>query len=226
MNILHYPPNSLILYGGGGHGKTVIELIRMLGAYSLVGIIDDGLNPGESIMGIPVLGNSSLLPELYLKGVKFAANAVGGIGDVDKRIRVFDTLQELGFKFPALVHPTAFVETSSQIEDGVQILALSYVSSSTIIGFGSVLNAGVIVSHDCRLGRIVNLSPGATLAGGVKIGDHSQVGMNATINLNVAIGQRVRIGNGATIKNDVPDGKLIHAGSVWPEFHEPRIKNI
>ncbi len=226
MKYNQFPPNAMILYGGGGHGKSIIELIQVLGAYQLVGIIDDGLKTGDKVLGVPVFGGSDLLEELRSSGVLFAANAVGGIGDVDQRIRVFDTLERHGFTFPALIHPEAYIEPSSRIEDGAQVLAKSYVSSESSVGFGSVLNAGVIVSHDCQLGRIVNLSPGAALAGGVKIGDYSQVGMNATINLNITIGERVRIGNGATIKQDVPSGTIVHAGTIWPVFHEPRVKNL
>ena len=134
-----FPPNAIVLYGGGGHGKSVIELIRILGAYQLVGIIDDGLLPGDKVLGIPVLGNSEVLKDLRSQGVQFAANAVGGIGEVDKRIRVFDALDAAGYKFPALVHPTAFIECSAFVEDGVQVLAMSYISSASSIGFGSIL---------------------------------------------------------------------------------------
>jgi acetyltransferase EpsM len=43
------------------------------------------------------------------------------------------------------------------------------------------------------------------------------VGMGVTVNLRVTIGSRARVGNGATIKQDVPEGGIVHAGTIWPE---------
>ena len=55
---------SLILYGGGGHGKTLLELVQAAGIYHVAGIVDDGLAPGSNILGVPVLGGSAVLREL------------------------------------------------------------------------------------------------------------------------------------------------------------------
>ena len=217
-------PTALILYGGGGHSKTIIELVRTVGVLRLVGIIDDHIPVGTRILDLPVLGGADRLPGLFADGVRMAANAVGGIGNVSVRINVFDVIARAGFTCPTLVHPTAWVESSVHLGDGVQVLAKTYVSSDSVIGFGSVLNAGVVVSHDCNLGRIVNLSPGAMLAGGVVLEDYVQVGMAATINLNIQVGQEARIGNGATVKSDVPAGQVVRAGTIWPipEIHPER----
>jgi acetyltransferase EpsM len=209
-------PPALVVYGGGGHSKTIIELVRAAGLLRLVGVIDDHLPVGTSVLGLPVLGGADRLPGLFADGVRLAVNAVGGIGNVSVRINVFETLAQAGFTCPTLVHPSAWVEPSVRLADGVQVLAKTYISSDANIGFGSVLNAGVVVSHDCTLGRIVNLSPGAMLAGGVVLEDFVQVGMAATINLNIHVGQRARIGNGATVKGDVPSEQVVRAGTIWP----------
>ncbi len=207
---------SVILYGGGGHGKTLIDLVRAEGKLGIVGILDDGLQPGAMVMGVPVLGGADLLPELYRRGVRLAINGVGGINHVEVRLKVFDLLRAAGFGFPTLVHPTAWVEVSASLEEGVQVLAKSYISSEASLGFGTVINAGVVVSHDCRIGQVVNLSPGAMLAGGVTVEDHALIGMAATVNLNITIGRGARVGNGATVKADVPAGTVVRAGTIWP----------
>lgn len=207
---------DVILYGGGGHGKTLIDLVRAGGRLHVVGIVDDGLTAGSMVMGVPVLGGAAVLPEIFGRGVRLAINGVGGINHVHVRVQVFEMLSAVGFSFPTLVHPTACIEPSAVLEDGVQVLAKSYVSSEAHIGFGTVINAGVVVSHDCILGQVVNLSPGAMLAGGVKVEDYAQIGMAATVNLNITIGCRARIGNGATVKADVPAGSVVRAGTIWP----------
>jgi acetyltransferase EpsM len=216
--IEHTPlnPTALLIYGGGGHGKAVVELVRAISAYRLVGVIDDGLPVGSDVLGAPVLGGLDSLEEWHTRGVRLAANAVGGIGNVAVRLKIFDLLAGAGFSCPALVHPSAVIEPSAVLESGVQILAQAYVGSSARVGFGSVLNAGAIVSHDCILGPTTNLSPGASLAGFVRVEEHAQIGMNATVNLHVSIGAGCIIGNGATVKADVPPGTRVRAGSIWP----------
>lgn len=207
----------IIVFGAGGHAKTVISLLKLL-EWDICGVIDDAPDAkGKSVSGIPVLGDSSLLPALRADGIRNVVNAVGGIGNYAVRWKIFENLKYLDFTFPTIIHPTAFVEDTVTLADGIQILAQSYVSSESAIGFGTLINAGVIISHDCMIGRCVNLSPGAMLAGTVRLDDFCQVGMGATINLGVHVGSRARIGNSACVKGDVPADGRVYAGTIWPE---------
>ncbi len=209
-------PAGIIIYGGGGHGKSLIDLIRVASLYPILGIVDDGLPPGSLVNGIKVLGGSGILDLLMTHGVHQAANAVGGIGNIASRINVFEALRKAGFSCPSLVHPAAFIEPSAVLAEGAQVFPHGYVGSEATIGYGVIVNTGAIVSHDCLVGDYVNLSPGAILAGEVTVGKATLVGMGVTVNLRVKIGEQARIGNGATVKQDVPDGGIVHAGAVWP----------
>ena len=206
---------GIIIYGAGGHAKTVISLLRLLD-WNIIGIIDDGVEKGKVVSGISVLGGAEILPELRSQGVDCVVNAVGGIGNYLIRWRIFERLQQLNFCFPTLIHPSAFVEDTVTLADGIQVLAQSYISSESTIGFGTLINAGVIISHDGNIGKCVNLSPGALLAGEVTVEDFAQIGMGATINLEVKVGTRARIGNSAVVKKDVPADGRVYAGTVWP----------
>ena len=211
-----FNPRTLVIYGGGGHGKACLDLVRSLGTYHVVGFVDDGIPAGEDIMGLPVLGGGDTLAELYSRGLRLVVNAVGGIGNVGIRIKVFDSLAKAGFDCPAIVHPTAFVETSAVLSTGVQVFPFAYVGSESRVGIGSIINTGAIISHDCILGEVVNISPGAILAGEVHVGDHALIGMGVTVNLQARIGSGSRIGNGATVKSDVPENGIVRAGGIWP----------
>ena len=206
----------LVIYGAGGHGRSLAALVRKMGGFDLIGFIDDGRPDREKILGLPVLGGREKLIGLAEEGVRFAVNGVGGIGDLKSRLDVYDLLMDAGFHCPSVVHPTAFMENSAVLGEGCQVMPLAYVGTQVEAGFGCIINTGAIVSHNCQLADYVNLSPGATLAGGVMIGEGSLVGMRATVNLNVRIGRRALIGNGATVKADVPDGGVVPAGTIWP----------
>jgi sugar O-acyltransferase (sialic acid O-acetyltransferase NeuD family) len=212
-----FDPNAVVIYGGGGHGKTVIEMVRALGTYQIIGVIDDSMEEGGSILGVPILGNADALVKLYDQGIRLAVNAVGGIGNLPVRVIVFERITKAGFVCPAVVHPAAFIEPSAKISAGSQIFPHAYVGSDTRVGFGSIINTGAIISHDCILEDHVNISPGAILAGEVRVGTRVLIGMGVTINLGVQIGANTRIGNGATVKRDVPPKSIVPAGGTWPE---------
>jgi acetyltransferase EpsM len=213
-----FDATKVVIYGGGGLSKMIIETVRVLGAYQIVGIIDDNMKPGDMVIGSPVLGGAEMLPELYKQGICMAVNSVGGIGNFKVRLDVFYQLALAGFICPAIVHPTAHVDPSARLEAGVLVLAQSYVSGSAVVGMGTLINNSVVVSHDCVLGVCANISPGVMVAGDAVIGDFTQVGMNATINIGVRVGRECLIGNGATIKNDMPDGTRVYAGAIWPPY--------
>jgi acetyltransferase EpsM len=210
-------PHKLVVYGGGGHGQSVIDTVRSQSVYEIYGVIDDGMNPGEQVLDLPVLGGREVLSELYAQGIGQAVNAVGGIGDIRSRINVFTLLEDNGFICPTVTHSSAVVESSAVILSGTQVFPLAYIGSDVSIGAGCIINTSAIVSHDCSLANYVNISPGAILAGGVEIGSGTLVGMGTTINLGVSIGKNARIGNGATVKSDVPDNMIVKAGAIWPE---------
>lgn len=209
-------PNAIIVYGGGGHGKAVIELIRAMGGFNPIGIIDDGRQPGDWVLDIPVLGGEDLLSLLKAAGCRLAVNAVGGIGAMSSRIKVFEKISQAGFDSPNLVHPSAVIEPSARPNTAAQIFPHAYVGSSVTLGRGCIINTGAIVSHDCVLADYVNLAPGSILAGAVQVGEGTLIGMGVTVNLNVRIGAGARIGNGATVKGDVPDSGIVRAGAIWP----------
>ena len=212
-----FDAGTIVVYGGGGHGKSVIDMIRALGQYQVVGVLDDGLKKGGEVMGVPVIGGGDQLPRLVKDGVRLAVNAVGGIGDITSRIQVFQRLLDAGFGFPTIIHPTAFVEPTAQLGQGVQVFPHAYIGSDTDVGFGTIINTAAVVSHDCRLGAYVNVAPGALLAGAVTLDEGVLIGMGATLNLNVTVGSNARVGNSAVVKEDIPSGRLVRAGEIWPQ---------
>jgi len=186
-----------------------------LGQYRIHGILDDGIAAGTRILGVEVLGGGELLLELRRQGLGKAVNAVGGIGSIVPRLAVYEKLAAAGFECLTVVHPRAFVEPNARIAEGCQVFFNAYVGSEVEVGFGSIINTAAVISHDCRLGKTVNVSPGAMLAGAVTLGDRALIGMGATINLGVTIGAGARVGNSAVVKADVPENGIVRAGATW-----------
>lgn len=207
---------SILIYGAGGHAKTVMEMVQQMGNFQIAGIIDD--NPalkGATVLDIPVLGGRELLPGLAAQGLRLAANGVGGIIDIGIRIKLFELLAGYGFDLPALLHPRATVEPSAQLSEGVQVFANAYVGSQTRLHERCMVNTSAVVSHDCEIGTYTHIAPGALLAGHVYVGQQALVGMGVTTIIGLKIGDRARIGNGAVLLADVPEKAIIPAGKIW-----------
>ncbi len=205
----------VLVYGGGGHGVTLIDALRVLPAFEVAGVIDAALEPGQHVLGVPVLGGDEALAPAVAQGITHAVNAVGAINDLSVRSAAFERLLAAGLGCPSVVHPAAWVDPSATISDGAQVLAHAYVGATASVGFGVVVNTGTIVSHGCVVGACANLSPGALLAGDVSVGDRALVGMGATVNVGLRVGADAVVGNSAVVKADVPAGTRVGAGQVW-----------
>jgi len=215
---LSLPPSEkpyLLIYGGGGHAKSVMDMALQMQSFSIAGIVDDGIPAGAQVLGIPVLGSRAVLEQVAAQGVKLAANGVGGIIDINIRVKIFELLENLDFSLPVLQHPRAMVEPSARVGQGTQIFANAYVGSEAVLHPKCMINTNAVVSHDCEIGSYTHIAPGALLAGLVHVGERTLVGMGVTIAIGVHIGSGVRIGNGAIIYADVPDRTIIQAGKIW-----------
>jgi sugar O-acyltransferase (sialic acid O-acetyltransferase NeuD family) len=206
----------LLLYGAGGHAKSIMEIVLQNRDYTLVGIVDDNIKfKGKRVLGIPVLGTRALLPAIEKQGVLLAANGVGGIIDIGLRVGIFELLETSGFSFPTLVHPRATLEISSKVEQGVQVFANAYVGADAVLHARCMINTNAVVSHDCEIGAYTHVAPGALLAGQVRVGERTLIGMGVTTTIGIKIGSGVRIGNAAIVLADVPDKMVIQAGRYW-----------
>ena len=86
-----YDATKVVIYGGGGLSKMIIETVRVLGAYQIAGIIDDNMKPDEMVIGTPVLGGSEILPDLFKQGIRMAVNSVGGNWQLQGQAECFST---------------------------------------------------------------------------------------------------------------------------------------
>jgi len=212
---LPVPPGAgapVIVYGASGHARVLIDLMRLSGEFFPVAAIDDGISDAE-VLGVPVVGNSSLLSQLRSEGIERAALGIGSVTNHRARAKLYDRLVAAGFTIPNLIHPRAMVEPSVMMGVGNQIFAGAVVGSAAKLGHNTIINSGTIVSHDCVIASHTHLSPGAILAGGVEVGENTLVGMGVTVYLGVRIGSNVVISNGSHIMKDVPDGSVVRTSS-------------
>ena len=210
-------PKSIVVWGGGGHGHVVVDLLRVLGGWSIVGLLDNLNSPGTRILDVPVLGDADQLPLLRKQGVDHVAVA---IGEPAARAEMLAHAQSLGFQMPTLVHPSCVVSPSAVLGPACVLCAGAVVGPQSVLGTGVILNTRAGVDHDVRLGDFAHVAPGATVCGFVTIGRASWIGAGAVVRDHLAIGDRVMVGAGAVVLKDVADGLTVYGCPAIPQPKE------
>ncbi|MBF4695135.1 acetyltransferase [Fusibacter ferrireducens] len=201
---------KILLIGGGGHCKSVLDSLLELNEFAEIGIVDKKEYIGSIVMGIPVIGCDEDLLTLFNSGYKYAFVTVGSIGNPFLRIKLFNLLIEVGYEIPFIIDSSAKVSNDTQIEQGVFIGKQSIVNAGALIQKGAIINSGSIIEHDCQIGAFSHIAPGAVLGGGVFIGENAHIGSNATVKQQVHIGSNSVIGMGSVVLKDIQDSMLAY----------------
>lgn len=200
---------KIILLGGGGHSRVLIDLIRGCSEYDIAGVLDSQVEKGAKVSGIRVLGKDDMLTELFYTGVRDVCIAVGSIKDNSKRRMLYEKIKQIGFSVPALIHPKAVIAGDLQISEGVQIMAGAVIQTGSSIGENTIINTGAVIDHDNKIGRHVHICPGAVVSGGCVIDDGAFIGAGATVIQGIRIGKNAIIAAGSVVINDVPDNSTV-----------------
>jgi len=196
--------------GAGGHAKVVIEILRLRGGYELVGLLDPKQELWKTeVLSVPVLGDDTLLPELYDQGVRYAFIGLGTVGDTRPRRRLYDTARQQGFQIVPAVHPEAIIAPSTEIGHGPTIMAGVVINATARLGDNVIVNTGAVVEHDCVIGNHVHIATGARLAGTVHVGEGTHIGLGASVRQCIRIGRNAVVGAGAAVVDDVPDNVFV-----------------
>lgn len=198
--------DKIVIFGAGGHGKVVLDILMESGADILGFLDDDRSKIGRKIRGIKILGNFSDLDK------KIPIKLALGIGNNLVRFDIFKKAETLGINLVSAAHPKAIISKDVKIGQGVVIMPGAVINAGVIIEDGVVVNTGATVDHDCYLEKFCQIWPGAHLAGSVRVGEFSYVGTGASVIQNINIGKRTVIGAGAVIISDVSD-KLTIVGN-------------
>lgn len=192
----------VLLIGGGGHCKSVLDSLLTMNLYSEIGIVEKEWG-AAAILGIHQVGIDTELPQLFEHGWTDAFITVGGIGNASLRRKLYETIKSIGFSIPSFVDKTAVVAADVKFSEGIFIGKRAVVNVGTKLGVCSIINTGAIVEHDCVVGDFAHISPGAVLCGQVSIGKDCHVGAGSTVRQQLSIGEGAVVGIGSIVTKDV-----------------------
>jgi len=170
---------EILLVGGGGHCKSVIDIIEQENKYVIAGIIDKKELIGSKVLGYEVIACDDDLQKLF-KRYKYAIITVGQIKSNVLRVKLFDLLKKIGYILPVIVSPLAYVSKYATIDEGTVIHHFSLINTDAKIGKNCIINTKALIEHDVIVEDDCHISTGAVINGGAVVKQGSFFGSNAT----------------------------------------------
>ncbi|MHB2151117.1 acetyltransferase [Calditrichota bacterium LG25] len=195
---------EIFIYGGGGHGKVIIDIIKALhGAKALKGVFDDDpLKKGAEFYGSKIIG-----PISEYEGI--IDRLLIAIGENNTRKERFENISDKVHKFVTLIHPDTIISETATIGEGTVIMPGVKINADARIGKHCIINTGAIIEHDCVVGDFSHIAPNTTLTGGVQVGSLTLVGAHSVIVPYKRVGTRCLIGAGSVITKNIPDNAIV-----------------
>lgn len=192
----------VIIIGGGGHAKVVVDALRLNGE-KVLGVLDTCDPTSMLPQGLPWLGPDDAIGA-YAPDEVMLANGIGSARSTALRKKVFEHFGQMGYHFTKVIHPSAIIAPDVLIGCGSQIMAGAVIQTGAVIGCNTIINTRASVDHDCQIGDHVHIAPGATLSGTVCVSDGAHVGVGAVVIQGIEVGPEALIGAGAVVVGDIP----------------------
>ena len=200
---------DIILIGGGGHCKSVIDVAESAG-YNILGILDMPEEVGNKVLGYKVIGTDDDIPQ-YVDKAEFVIT-VGFIKSPIVRIRIYNKVKEAGGKLAMLVASTAYVSKYAALGEGTVVMHHAMVNAGAQIGTNCIINTFCNIEHDAVIGNQCHISTGTMVNGDCKVGDRVFIGSQSVMANGVLIGDDIVVGAGSLIRKSLRE-KGIYSGS-------------
>lgn len=190
----------IILIGGGGHCRSVIEAAES-SRREIKGILDLPATVGTECLGHKVIGTDDDIPR-YAGECEFIVT-LGFIKDPSLRNHLHQLVEKANGRLATVVASTAHVSRHAEVKDGTVILHCASVNACASIGKGCIINTHANIEHDVKIGDYCHISTGVMVNGGCKIGNNTFIGSGSTICNGVAVADDVVLGAGSVVTKDI-----------------------
>ena len=200
---------KLILVGGGGHCKSVIDVAESAG-FQIQGILDIPENVGKKVLDYSIIGTDDQIPD-YVKDAVFLVT-VGHIKDATLRIKLHQKIVDAGGTLATIVASTAHVSKYAQIGEGSVIMHQAVVNADAIIGRGCIINTFANIEHDSKIGDYCHISTGAMINGNCVVGKETFFGSQSVMVNGIEITSGCVIGAGSLVRKNATQ-KGVYSGN-------------
>lgn len=200
----------LILIGGGGHCKSVIEVAESAG-YEIKGILDMPDEVGKEVLpGHKVIGTDDEIPQ-YVEECDFIIT-VGFIKNPALRIKLYNKVKAAGGRLATIIASTAHVSKYAELGEGTVIMHHAFVNAGAKIGDNCIINTFVNIEHNAEVGNQCHISTGTMVNGECKIGENCFIGSQSVCANCIEIASDIIVGAGSVVRKSIRV-KGIYAGN-------------
>lgn len=195
---------NIVIVGAGGFGREVQWLIERINAqgeqFHLLGYIDDGVECGTIVDGLPVLGNME-----YLLSYHDRLAVACAVGSAKTRRSLMNKLQDkANLIFPNLIDPSALCSDRIMMGHGNIICAGNILTVDIRIGDFNIINLDCTIGHDAVFESYITVYPSANISGCVTIGAGTEIGTGSHIIQGITVGSDTVVGAGAVVIREIP----------------------
>lgn len=191
---------NIVLVGGGGHCKSVIEAAESAG-YRIVAILDVAENVGKEILNYKITGTDEDIV-LYADKAAFIVT-VGHIKDSSIRIALHKKIVQCGGRLATLIASSARVSRYAEIGQGSVVMHQAVVNADAKVGEGCIINTFSNIEHDAVVGDFCHISTGAMVNGGCFVGEGTFLGSQAVMVNGVSIVAGCVVAAGAMVRKNI-----------------------
>lgn len=199
----------LVLVGGGGHCKSVIDVAESVG-YTILGVLDMPEDVDKSVLDYKVIGTDDDIP-LYADKADFIIT-IGFIKNPAIRIKLYNKVKEAGGKLATIVASTAHVSKYATIGEGTVVMHQAVVNAGANIGVNCIINTFTNIEHDAVVGNHCHISTGSIVNGGCKIGERTFIGSQSVLANCISVGDDIIVGAASFVRKSLVQ-KGIYAGN-------------
>ena len=200
---------NLILIGGGGHCKSVIDVAESAG-YTILGILDKPEEVGKKVLDYDVIGVDDDIPQ-YVDKAEFIIT-VGFIKNPELRIKLYNKVLEAGGKLATLIASTAHVSKYARLGMGTVVMHQAVINAGTFIGNNVIINTFANIEHDAIIGDQCHISTGVMLNGDCRVGESVFIGSQSVLANGITIGDDIVVGAGSFVRKSISK-KGIYSGN-------------
>ena len=193
----------LVLIGGGGHCRAVIDVIEQEKKYEIVKILDLAAYQGQFVVPpYRITGTDEDIPALVKKGYHFLIT-IGQIKTVSYRENMWEILQKHEAQMATVISPLAYVSRHAKIFEGTIIMHGVFVNTYAMVRENCIINSKALIEHDALIAKNCHIATGAIINGNVKVYEGCFIGSNAVVKEGITISAYNIIGAGETIRRNI-----------------------
>ena len=185
---------KILLIGGGGHCRSVIDVVELEDRYEIAGIIVNDMPIGSKILRYEVIGGDEDLPKLR-EEFSNALVTVGHIRTNHDRVKLYHHLKELDFNLPTIISPLAYVSRYATIGEATVVMHHALINADAKVGSNCIINTKALIEHDAVVEDHTHISTGAIINGGTKVKANSFVGSGAVTKESIEVSGFIKAGS-------------------------------